>query len=127
MKAMASSIIADYKLNASHSTLMSESNSQSGDAQTITNVEYFWRRVNNANQRFSEHERFSWIFAKSLNLYEVCTAYLTYCNRKDFSRFDRVKLLSLVLNGPALKFWIERINEKAELIKLGAVFWALKN
>lgn len=122
----ASSLIAEFK----HSNARSGS-STPGDQQDRQNIgqvdnESFWRRVDNANRRFTEKERYSGILAESPNLTEVRKAYTTYCTQKDFPRPDRVKLVSAILKGPALNFWMEHINGRTEYSELGGVFKALE-
>lgn len=79
------------------------------------------------NKRFSEKEKYSRILAESPNLSEVRKSCITYCNQKEFPRPDRVRLVSSILKGPALNFWMENIDGQTEFSELNAVFKALKS
>lgn len=127
MRSTATSFIADFKLSASRQTTSGATTITDASTPTHTDSESFWRRVDNANKRFSEQERYSGILAESPNLQEVRKAYLTYCNQKDFPRADRVRLISAILKGPALNFWMEHINGNADYSELGSVFKALES
>jgi hypothetical protein len=59
-----------------------------------------WPKIDADSRRFSDNEKYSGILAESPSLAETRNAYLTYCNQKEFSRADRVKLFSCVLKGP---------------------------
>jgi hypothetical protein len=81
-----------------------------------------WRKVDAANRRFSDNEKYSGILAESPSLAEARNTYITYCNQKEFSRADRVKLISCVLKGPALNYWMSNIEGKDEFTELASVF-----
>lgn len=89
-------------------------------------AESTWRRVDAANLRFDEEEKYSGMLAESPNLAEARNAYMTYCNQKG-PRADRIRLVSFILKGPALNFWNSHIDGKPEYTELGAVFRELES
>lgn len=67
-----------------------------------------------------ELERFSGILGECPNPAEVREG--IYCNQKEFSNADRVKLVSSISKGPALNLWMEKIEGKQGLVETGVVF-----
>lgn len=52
--------------------------------------------------------------------------FFNYYNRKNFKKAKRVKLVSAVLKGPALKYWMKNVNDKMDYSELEALFRALE-
>ena len=80
------------------------------------------RNVDSASKHFTESRKFSGILGKSPSLPEAQRAYLTYCDQNLFSCNDCVKLISLVLKGPALGFWDDNIHGHPEITQVSDVF-----
>lgn len=120
--------ISDYK-HAADSAM--KSTSVTAPMQDTSGVapdfESAWRRLDAANRRFSEAEKYSGILAESPNLSEARNGYLTYCSQKGFPREDRIKLVSCILKGPALNYWTLHIDGKPEFTELGSVFAKLES
>jgi hypothetical protein len=113
------SYMADYR----HATSTTSEVSRASDAGGAANaggreIENTWRKVDAASRRFSDSEKYSGILAESPSLAETRKAYMTYSNQKEFSRADRVKLVSCVLKGPALNYWMSHIDERTSLLSL---------
>ena len=103
LKNRANELLAEYRLRTSTQTSPT-SNTSAGPTTTESNNESSWKRVDAANRRFKEYERYSGILAQWPNLAETRKVYLTYCGQKDLRRADRVKLISCVLKGTALNY-----------------------
>lgn len=105
--------MSDYRHQVS-SQSQSPEPPQAGSAAVMVAPGYendsTWRKIDSTSRHFSETERFSGILGESLNLSENRQSYLIYCNQKDLSRPDKVKLVSCVLKGPALNFWMEKLK-----------------
>lgn len=80
--------------------------------------------MNNTSKRFSDNEKCSGVLVESLNLNKAPKAFIIYCNQKDFPRTDRERLVSTILKGPSLDFWMENIEERAECSKLAVLLKA---
>jgi hypothetical protein len=52
---------------------------------------------------------------------------MTYSNQKEFSSADLMKLVSCVLKGPALNYWLNHIDGKDQFTEFGAVFQQLES
>jgi len=101
--------------------------SSSGHAADSPESETVWRRVDAAERRFTESQKYSGILGESPTLAEARRAYLTYCDQKAFPRPDKVKLVSCILKGPALNFWTTNIEQNPEFTELGSVFTKLES
>lgn len=84
------------------------------------------RNIDAASKHFVEKRRFSGILGESPSLPEVRDAYLTYCNQKNFSRQERVKLMSCILKGPALAFWNDHIQSDTTVTQVADVLSKLE-
>jgi hypothetical protein len=119
--------VNSYMANNRHDKSTATKTSPESDARgsasgTDGTSEGAWRKVDAANRRFSENEKYSGILAESPILAEARDNYITYCNQKEFSRADCVKLVSCVLKGPALNYWMSNIERKDEFTELASVF-----
>lgn len=131
----ANSLISNWRLNRqSHTTADATHNSERANANSSGNSnsagstnECLWRRVDAANRRFQDSEKYSGILGESPNLSEARRSYVTYCDQKSFPRPDRVKLVSCVLKGPALSLWSSSIEHDPDCQELGAVFAKLES
>ena len=128
----ASQYIADYRLSGGRTGMAtagsaSRNQSQSSRPTEMSEGESTWRKVDAANRRFSNSEKYSGILTESPNLAEARRSYITYCSQKGFSRSDRVKLVSSVLKGPALSYWMSSIDGVEHFTELGSVFKALES
>jgi hypothetical protein len=129
LKNVANSYMANYRLAMSTASETSRASdaavhpAESGGGGHETT----WRKIDAASRRFPDNEKYSGILAESPSLAETRNTYLTYCNQKEFSRADRVKLFSCVLKGPALNYWMSHVEGKDEFTELGAVFRQLES
>ena len=130
MKSTADRYISEYKHDADSAARGQSSSTQTQDTfqrGDSTDIESGWRRVDAANCRFDDKEKYGGMLAESPNLAEARNAYLTYCNQMGFPRADRVRLVSCILKGPALWYWTSRIDGKLAFSELGAVFRELES
>jgi len=122
---VANQLMSDWR----HSRTGSDGTASSGTAHPGGNdgeSETVWRRVDAAQRRFTDAQKYSGILGESPTLPEARRAYLTSCDQTSFPRQDKVKLVSCILKGPALNYWTTNIEQNPEYTELGSVFSKLK-
>lgn len=84
LKNTANTYLADFKLapQRSSSGAGASSDTRAGAGDNGTDNESDWRKIDAANRRFNESEKYSGILAQSPNLTEARNAYMTYCSQK---------------------------------------------
>ena len=130
LKVVADRMISDWRHVKSQIVGTAGASAQHSEMQingSRQETESSWRRVDAAERRFQESQKYSGILGESPMLTEDRHAYLTYCDQKDFPRSDRVKLISCILKGPALNYWTLNLEQNPEYTELGAVFSKLES
>ena len=135
-QAIANKMYSDSDLESAHHAIAvsrqwQKSFIQSADdnkGSTITTAQPFNdsdRLVDATAKHFVHRAQYSGVLAESPSLAEMRNTYLTYCNDKNISQSNRVKLLHYALKGPAWTFWAEELRDDASITTIGAAFHKL--